>query len=200
MNKFLYLIRHAKTEGNLRSRYIGITDEPLSEQGIFELREHIAAGRYTAVEHVFVSPMLRCLQTKELIYPNVPYSIIPELAECSFGIFENKSYEQLKDLAEYQSWIDSGGKQQIPGGDQPEMFKSRCLEGFSRVIQKVDEAGIEQAGLIIHGGTIMMLLEAFSPEIFDFYHWQIKNGEGYQLTIDQDLWAENRKLAAIAKI
>jgi alpha-ribazole phosphatase len=200
MTKFLYLIRHGKTEGNLRHKYIGITDEPLCEQGISEIHEHIAAGRYTAVEHVFVSPRLRCLQTRELIYPDIPYSIMPELAECSFGIFENKSYEQLRDLAEYKSWIDGGGKQQVPGGEQPEMFRSRCLDGFNRVMQEVDEAGIEKAALVIHGGTIMMLLEAFSPEVFDFYHWQIKNGEGYQLTLDQALWTEKKKLAEISKI
>ena len=37
MNR-IYLIRHALTAGNEQKRYVGRTDEPLSERGILSLR------------------------------------------------------------------------------------------------------------------------------------------------------------------
>ena len=35
----IILIRHGKTKGNLEKRYIGVTDEPLTDEGAHELRQ-----------------------------------------------------------------------------------------------------------------------------------------------------------------
>ena len=46
------LIRHSKTAGNLKGRYIGTTDEPLCEEGI-----RLLEGKtYPAAELVYVEP------------------------------------------------------------------------------------------------------------------------------------------------
>lgn len=45
------LIRHSKTAGNLKGRYIGTTDEPLCEEGIRLLE----GKNYPAAELVYVS-------------------------------------------------------------------------------------------------------------------------------------------------
>jgi len=196
----LYLLRHAKTQGNLAGKYIGITDEPLSKEGIDTLGQCIDSGRYPAAEHVFASPMLRCRQTMERIYPGIPCTIVPEFAECNFGMFENKSYQELKDNPEYQSWIDSGGKGLIPEGEDILSFKARCCSGFEAVLSRIKEENLPNSALIIHGGTIMAVLEEYSGKKTDFYHWQIKNCEGYQLLIDGDLWSESKRIAAIMKL
>lgn len=196
----LYLIRHAKTEGNLKRRYIGRTNEPLCEQGIAELQENINAVLYPAVEHVFVSPMIRCDQTRGLIYPDIPFSIVQEFAEYSFGLFENKAYEELKDTPEYQSWLDSGGKAKIPLGESADAFRARCLTGFGQVLQALEILDIHDAALIIHGGTIMTLMDAYSPEISDFYQWQVKNGDGYHLIINKTTWPKTQKAQSVTKI
>ena len=39
----LILLRHGMTKGNEEHRYIGRTDEELSEKGILQLREHRVA-------------------------------------------------------------------------------------------------------------------------------------------------------------
>ena len=48
---------------------------------------------------------LRTEQTLRLIYGEAPHEIWPELLEISFGIFEGKSYDELKGLAEYEAWL-----------------------------------------------------------------------------------------------
>ena len=58
----LYLIRHGQTPGNKLSRYIGTTDEPLSDEG-WEFLKKIS---YPMPEELFVSPLLRCVETAEI--------------------------------------------------------------------------------------------------------------------------------------
>ena len=63
----IILIRHGKTAGNIKGRYIGKTDEPLCEEGINEIRENT----YPKADFVISSPMLRCRQTAEIIYGRI---------------------------------------------------------------------------------------------------------------------------------
>lgn len=46
----VYLIRHAKTEDNIKGRYKGASYEPVSEEGISELAAKIQAGYYPKVK------------------------------------------------------------------------------------------------------------------------------------------------------
>ena len=49
------MIRHGKTYGNTLGRYIGVTDEPLCEEGKKELEQRTM----DTVELLFVSPLKR---------------------------------------------------------------------------------------------------------------------------------------------
>ena len=72
MHKRIIFIRHGMTPGNLEKRYIGgRTDEELCEQGIADIRSRIAHRIYPTADELYVSPMLRCRQTAQLIYPEL---------------------------------------------------------------------------------------------------------------------------------
>jgi alpha-ribazole phosphatase len=184
MNLNLTLIRHGKTAGNLEEKYIGVTDEPLCESGISFIKQLSNQGIYKATEQVFSSPKTRCIQTAQIIYPNKECYRVDSFAECDFGIFEGKNYEQLKDNPEYQRFIDSGGKGIIPGGEATEYFKERCCEGFLWVTNNLLENGGHNACIVCHGGTIMSIMERFDEEKKDFYSYQVKNGLGYIVKFD----------------
>ncbi len=94
----LILIRHLKTPGNEKRQYIGSTDEELSEQEVLNFKQKYKIDSYPQVQQVIVSPMKRCIQTAELIYPEVQIQQESLLKECDFGIFEGKTYEELKEL------------------------------------------------------------------------------------------------------
>ena len=55
----IYLIRHGTTEGNLNGQYIGVTDVPLSTDGINELERLREAGAYPKVWAYYASPLAR---------------------------------------------------------------------------------------------------------------------------------------------
>ena len=64
----IFFIRHGATEGNLRRRYIGRTDEPLCEAGIAQVKALQKRG--LSVDRLFVSPMLRTRQTADILAAN----------------------------------------------------------------------------------------------------------------------------------
>lgn len=152
----IILIRHGMTEGNLKRRYIGTTDEDL-------INTDCLKGDYPKCERVVASPLKRCIQTAEYIYPNVDIEICDKLKECDFGDFENKSYEDLKDNPDYQKWLDSNGELPFPNGETHEDFKNRCKDGFFESLTERDTA------FVIHGGSIMAIMQKlFGGNFYDY--------------------------------
>ena len=177
----LILIRHGETQGNKLKRYIGKrTDEPLCP----EAGNMLAQLAYPEVQAVYASPMIRCTQTAGILFPGKKLNIIDELAECDFGEFENKNYQELDGNEHYQSWIDSGGLLPFPGGESREEFKRRNVTGFQKAVNGCLRNGISLAALVVHGGTIMNVMEEYADEDRSFYDWHVQNGKGYEVEID----------------
>lgn len=178
------LIRHSLTLGNLNKRYIGKTDESLCEEGITLLNKK----EYPDVEMVYSSPLKRCIETSQIIYPNVQKIIIEQLKECDFGDFENKNYKELQDSEQYQEWINSGGKNPFPNGEDIELFKKRCIDAFKQIINDSIDKGNSMIAIIAHGGTIMSIMEALARPQKEYYSWHLDNARGYELCVDENDW------------
>ncbi|MCR4694067.1 MAG: phosphoglycerate mutase family protein [Pseudobutyrivibrio sp.] len=175
MDRTIYLIRHGKTKGNLEKRYIGTTDESLCGIGI----EEIESRAYPAVDMVFASPMKRCIETADLIYPHMALSIIDELRETDFGQFEGKNYQDLEDDKAYEAWLETGGMGGFPGGESQQVVNIRTIVGFNKLLAESD--GVKTVAAIVHGGTIMSLLSTlFGGE---YYNYHVENGKGYSFDI-----------------
>lgn len=188
------LIRHFMTQGNIERRYIGTTDEPL-------LPGQPVRRRYPAAGAVAVSPLRRCMETAERIYPDVKKYVCRELRECDFGMFENKNYEELKEHPDYQRWLDSGGKIPFPEGEGMDTFCERCVKGFCNMTGRFIEEGCRTAAFVVHGGTIMAVLDRLAHHEEGFYHWQVKNGEGFRVKLDEEQWRRGvRRLTEIERL
>lgn len=186
----IYLIRHGRTEGNQKKRYIGTTDEPLCREGIWELENR----QYPHAQIWLSSPLRRCLQTAKIIAAAEP-EIVPDFRECDFGLFENKNYLELADCPEYQAWIDSGGMLPFPGGESREVFTRRSCRAFEEKVDLLLRNGYEGAGMVVHGGTIMSVMERFARPQREYYQWHTENGGGYQVTVEEQLWHQERIFA-----
>lgn len=148
----LCLIRHGQTASNEAHRYIGRTDEGLSEGGRLQLRElldRISQGVRSEDEKenengltadlLFAGPMKRCRETADILYADMEPIIIPEWTEIDFGDFEGHTYEELKSNADYQAWLVSGGKLPFPNGESREHFIARSMRGYERMMEHVGE-------------------------------------------------------------
>ena len=185
----LWLIRHGMTEGNRHQRYIGVTDESLCEEG----RNLLSNVTYPRAQALFVSPLRRCRETARILFGDQEQRVIELLAECDFGEFENKNYKELEGNAKYQAWIDSNGTLPFPGGESREAFKSRNLRGFDRAVTGCIRNHVSEAALVVHGGTIMNIMEEYADIRKPFYEWHVKNGGGYEVELDERMWQKGRK-------
>jgi len=90
------LLRHGATEHNAAGRFLSTDDPPLSDAGRAACRGVAEALGGISIARVFVSPMRRALETRELVAPGSPYEICDELREIDFGSWEGKTLEWLQ--------------------------------------------------------------------------------------------------------
>lgn len=179
------LIRHGSTPGNEAQRYVGITDDPLSEAGAQALRIAADSGRYPPVQAVYTSPLLRCRQTAGILYPAHTPVPVPELAEYDFGPFENKTHGDLKQNLSYRRWIADRGMSGVPGGEDMRAFHARCMGGFEKSVSGALAGGLTAVAVVAHGGTIMMLMSALTGTA-TAYDFMVGNGEGFLIAFPSD--------------
>ena len=204
------LIRHGKTVGNLKNRYIGTTDEPLCPEGIREL----PVGAYAGSQAWFISPLRRCLETAALrsraenlqcteesmedvvrtFLREENREIVTDFRECDFGIFENKNYRELAGCLEYQQWIDSGAALPFPKGEAPDAFRKRCCRAFEYAVDRICTENWQEVCMVVHGGTIMSIMERYAAPGRAYFDWEVKNAGGYRLMLDPKIWRERRQL------
>jgi alpha-ribazole phosphatase len=187
----LIWIRHLQTPGNEKRQYIGSTDEPLSEKTVEGFLKNPA--EYSEVERVICSPMLRCIQTAELMFPGTERKTEPRLRECDFGQFEGKTYEELKSVPKYIAWLKSNGTIPFPGGEEQSVFRRRSVEGAIEQIEWLIEKKVQRAAFVVHGGTIMNIMEQYALPKKEFYEWHVGNGCGYLVELDPVFWKKDRR-------
>lgn len=201
----IFFIRHLPTPGNEKRQYIGSTDEDLSVCAIKKFQKmHLMDCKkmYPPVQHVIASPMKRCIQTAELIWPGHKIITEPMLRECDFGAYERKTYEELKNEPEYIRWLESGGMTAFPGGEEQIEFRRRCVNGVKKWIGRMLESEADSAAFVVHGGTIMAVFAAMTAPAGsgaavpgdNFYRWQVENGCGYKTEILREEWSAGKQI------
>ena len=171
--KKILLIRHGTTQGNLDKRYAGRTDQPLCQVGIEKAKA--IAPELPACDIVFSSPLIRCRQTAEILFPGSELNIVDDMVECDFGVFENRTADELSGDKRYTDWVDAGCKDPIPGGEDTDEFRARGYGAFLREVSALPDGFT--AAFVIHGGIIMAVLEHFALPKRTFYEYYLDNCE-----------------------
>ena len=114
------LLRHGQTDWNINFLLQGVTDIPMNETGIEQVRLAAQAIYAKDWDVVLTSPLTRAKQTAEIIASHVGFEEIVEhelLIERSFGEAEGLSHEQWR--AKYSN-LD-----EIPGGESRTQLAAR---------------------------------------------------------------------------
>ncbi|MEF9839497.1 MAG: histidine phosphatase family protein [Lachnospiraceae bacterium] len=189
----LIFIRHFKTKGNQERRYVGVTDESIEQPWLCH-QKNKESFEYPKVECVIVSPKKRCLETAQYLYPNCVPMVIKAFEECDFGDFEYKNHEELEQDIRYQKWVDSNGQLPFPNGESREIFQDRCVEAFCHIISQLIEDHIQSVAFVVHGGTIMSIMEAFGYPHKEYFDWQVENGHGFMGWLNENQWKQGNKM------
>ena len=112
MTRTIYHIRHGQTDWNVAARLQGMKDIPLNATGRAQadanglaLAGRLAAeGREPGEFAYFVSPLGRTRETMERVrtglgLPRDGYTVVPDLREVSFGVYEGKTYDDIEHIA-----------------------------------------------------------------------------------------------------
>ena len=153
----LYLVRHGRTESNVRHLLHGRTDVPLDAWGVRQA--HAVAERLTAepaIDALLSSPLHRALTTARIIGERIGREpvVVPDLVEIDFGALEGVTIERIvdehPDLA--QQMLEADGVDLAwPGGESRRGFYDRVLAAFLAILE--DHAG-QRVVVVAHGGVI----------------------------------------------
>lgn len=179
----VYLIRHAKTVGNVLNRYIGITDSPLCEEGIAFAN---TIGGDSMLKNVTVTPLIRTQQTASILFPNAKQHIADGLSEMNFGDFEDRSAADMENDAAYRAWVDGNCLGACPNGESIGSFSDRACTAFMQEVHRAEQCGEEGLVFVVHGGVIMALLSSMGVPHKGFYDWYLPNCACVKADVERD--------------
>ena len=149
-NTHLGLLRHGQTDWNINFLLQGVTDIPMNQTGIEQVKLAAQAIRAEDWDVVLTSPLSRARQTAEIIASQHGYTEIIEqelLIERSFGEAEGLSHEQWR--AKYSN-LDV-----IPGGESRTQLAERSMLLLETISQEL--AG-KRVLAVSHGALIRALI------------------------------------------
>lgn len=191
------LIRHGRIVDSDDVYYYGKTDLELTQSGIKQLNQNLEKEIYPYCERLYCSPMKRCRQTADIIFPGMEMNIVDGLSECDFGDFEGKRILDLQGTPEFSKFI---GGEAPPNGESGEAFIKRSVVAFAKLVEDCMRDGVRNTSVVAHGGTIMAILSVCGIPQLPFNEWICEYGHGYTLLVTPSIWMRGYKAEVIAEI
>ena len=187
----LSLFRHGRTRANDEGIYIGSTDYPLTDMGSAELSGKLDEYEYPRVQRVYSSPLCRCTETAEILFPEHEIYTIEELRELNFGLFEGKSAVELVGREDYRTWIKGGAPDvRPPEGESAEELCMRSYKAISRILMDMMENDFSHCAVITHAGVISNLLACFGLPKIAAKDLHCEPGEGFEILLTAQMWQQ----------
>lgn len=175
----IYIIRHGKTDQNQANVLQGRSNYPLNKVGKKEAE--IAAEKLKKVKfsYVFSSPLIRAIQTAEIVAGNVNPIIDDRLIEMDYGPYEGADLSNPS--KELKHFFSDFVHNPVPNGMEP--LSSIVL----RVGKFLDEIKGLQGNILIATHAIAMkgILEYLTPESKGTY-WSKYIGNCSIYVVDND--------------
>ena len=196
----IHLIRHGQiSEGN-QGLYIGSSDVTLSKEGIELLKKYDREMKYPGTPVLYTSPMLRCLQTCQVLYPQIRPTVVQDLREYNFGEWEGKSAGELSESPAFTQWLANSRSVTPPGGENMDDFLKRICLAFENIVNNLIKSGEETAVIVSHAGVLTTLLSVYGLPHGNPYAWSMDNGFGFSAKINTMLWMRDKVMEIYKKI
>ncbi|PWU04437.1 MAG: alpha-ribazole phosphatase [Bacteroidetes bacterium] len=146
----IYLIRHTTVDIKKGLCY-GQSEIPLhssfdTEAGL--IKKFVPSN----IEMIHSSPLKRCRQLAEYLFPERKVVYRPELMEIHCGEWEMRYWDEIPQ-AELDPWMTDFVNVSIPGGESYVQLYDRVRRGFENIASENKTAAI-----ISHGGVIRSIL------------------------------------------
>lgn len=184
----IHLLRTGRTSTETLKRYVGQSDPALCAEGIDELERMREEMEYPRVQMVFTSPLRRCVQTADLLYPNTYTEELDSLMDMNLGAFEGKTFEELRDDRDFQAWLGNSAEHAPPGGEETMDFTRRIVGAVGTVFDRMMAEKLTSVAVVTHGGVIMSLLAGIGLPKASLQQWAVQGGMGYTLLFTPQMW------------
>lgn len=156
--KTVYLLRHGEIPGSSPRRFIGQMEIALTERGREQIRQTAAVLKGIRIDHLFSSPLGRCLESAEIMGEilGVQPKIEPALREIALGPWEGLTVSQVQQ--QFPGSYEARGRDiaifRPPAGESFADLADRVWPAFLRILQLTRNNAV----VIGHAGVNRVLL------------------------------------------
>jgi len=155
MTTRIHLIRHGVTASNLEQRYMGRSEEPLSNDGRLQARR--LARRLADVElaALYCSPLRRAQETAEIIAQ--PHALrpqaAPEFIEIDLGRWEGLTAGEIeaRDGEAWRTWCVDPARLRLPGIEAFAALGERVRRGMKALVKRHPDGTV---AVVTHDGVV----------------------------------------------
>lgn len=145
----IYLIRHTTPDVGKGICYgqsdLGLTES--FEEEVALIKPHLP-GRFDAV---YSSPLIRCRQLAETLFPEAPVQFDDRLKEIHCGNWELLPWDDI-DREVMDEWMENRIHACIPGGESYQQLYNRVVHFFESIRHR------GRIAVVSHGGVLRSLL------------------------------------------
>lgn len=183
-------IRHGETDFNRARLYFGHLDPDLNKTGIEQLRKTkiLFEKREKMPDIVFSSDLKRCSQSMEIleIDEEIEKILTENLREINFGIFEGKTYEEIK--SEYPEKVEKMiNDWRNFKADRGESINEMMLRVAEKINEIINQYRNKKILVVAHAGVIQALISYYLFGNLDgYWKFKINNGSITKLYVMED--------------
>jgi broad specificity phosphatase PhoE len=166
----VYLVRHGVTDWHREGKLTGQRDVALNDDGVAQGEAAAAALSGVPISEVLSSPLLRALQTAEIIGRRFGIEVArdPRLTDIRVGQWEGMSYAQISASEEYRRFIADPAAERIPGGERLDEVRRRAVSGIEQAL--ADNPSGDGIAVVTHAGVIRLLVCHYLGAPLGCYH------------------------------
>lgn len=163
----IYIVRHAESIGNIEKRLTGRQDYKLTKEGILQVEKLTERLKNINFDCAYSSPSERAINTiKPLAEKNkVKITIIPELKEMYFGIYDGYKWKDVNKLNPniHEMHLKTNEIMNIPQQETTQEVAKRMYNVILKIAKENKNKNILIAS---HGVAIEAFLRAITIEKF----------------------------------
>jgi broad specificity phosphatase PhoE len=154
----VFLVRHGVTDWHREHRLVGQRDLPLSADGVAQARAAAEALAGLAIGEILCSPLLRAVQTAEIIAAPFGAAITrdPRFGELRYGRWEGMTHDELGQSADYRRFLADPLAERLPGGEGLVQARDRAIAAVEQALR--DAPAGERLAIITHTGIVRVIL------------------------------------------
>jgi 2,3-bisphosphoglycerate-dependent phosphoglycerate mutase len=200
-NGTLILIRHGKSEYNIKKRFTGWLDTKISPEGIEEAHKAAKLLKDFTFQEAYTSNLQRAQKTLQIILKDLNQNTIPTttteaLNERHYGDWQGKNKDQVQEEIGEEEFKKArrGYETGPPNGESLKDTAERCVPYVEKEILPKLKKG-KTIIIAAHGNSlraIIMKLENLSPN--EVVELNVPTGTPYVYSFNKELQITNKQI------